>query len=658
MRAAANKRERQRGAMRSIATKLIAAFLLVIIGISAVFSLVGVQFIGNRILAEAQTKVRTDLNSAREMYLANLGKVYDIVRFTADRFSLRSAILAGNLTPVADELSRLRTREKLDVLTVVDRSGKVLLRAGNPSRAGDDQSPDEMVQAVFLKKEPVEATSIVPAAQLASESADLAERARFAFVETPRARPRKDTQETSGMMLRAAAPIFDYNGRLIGVIHGGVLLNRNTEIVDRIKQTVFQDVKYKDVDIGTATIFQDDVRISTNVHSKDGARAVGTRIAEDVYDRVVREGESWIGRAYVVNNWYITAYEPIRNLRGEIIGILYVGLLEQKYLDLKWSSIELFLSVTLLGALASMALAYVIAKRISVPVQQLAAASRQLAQGNLDANVQVSTSDELHDLADSFNHMAAALKKRDDQLKEFATRKIMESERLAIIGQLAANVAHELNNPLQGIVSYSHLLLERLPTESPTRMSVQKIATQANRCSLIIRGLLDFSRQRKPQKRPANLNSVVSECVALVQDQALFHNISIQKNLQADLPSTVMDPSEMQQVMMNMFINAAEAMDGHGELRVSTRVPPNQDVVEVAVSDTGRGVPVEEIEHIFDPFFTTKEVGHGTGLGLAISFGIVKEHSGSISVESEIGKGTTFTLRLPLAAVEAEVASD
>jgi two-component system NtrC family sensor kinase len=373
---------------------------------------------------------------------------------------------------------------------------------------------------------------------------------------------------------------------------------------------------------------------------------------------VVGEGESWIGRAYVVNNWYITAYEPIRNLRGEIIGILYVGLLEQKYLDLKWRSIQLFLSVTLLGALASMALAYVIAKRISVPVQQLVAASRQLAQGNLDAKVQVDSADELRDLADSFNYMAAALKKRDDQLKEFATRKIMESERLAIIGQLAANVAHELNNPLQGIVSYSHLLLERLPPDGPHRMSVQKIATQANRCSLIIRGLLDFSRQRKPQKRPANLNSVVSECVALVQDQALFHNISIQKNLQADLPPTVMDPSEMQQVMMNMFINAAEAMDGQGELRVSTRVLSGEDFVEVVVSDTGRGIPEEEIEHIFDPFFTTKEVGHGTGLGLAISFGIVKEHSGSISVESEIGKGTTFTLRLPLVAVEAGVASD
>lgn len=644
--------------MRSIATKLIAAFLLVIIGISAVFSLVGVQFIGNRIVAEAQTKVRTDLNSAREMYLANLAKVYDMVRFTADRFSLRSAILAGDLTPVTDELSRLRTREKLDVLTVLDRSGKVLLRAGNPGRAGDDQSQDEMAQAVFLKKEPVAATSIVPAAQMAIESTELAERARFTFIETPRARPRKETEETSGMMLRAAAPIFDYNGRLIGVIHGGVLLNRNTEIVDRIKQTVFQDVKYKDVDIGTATIFQDDVRISTNVHSKDGSRAVGTRVAEDVYNRVVQEGESWIGRAYVVNNWYITAYEPIRSLRGQIIGILYVGLLEQKYLDLKWRSIQLFLSVTLLGALASMALAYVIAKRISVPVQQLVAASRQLAQGNLDAKVQVDSADELRDLADSFNHMATALKKRDDQLKEFTTRKIMESERLAIIGQLAANVAHELNNPLQGIVSYSHLMLEGMPAESPNRASVQTIVTQANRCSAIIRGLLDFSRQRKPQKRPANLNSVVSECVALVQDQALFHNIHIQKNLQADLPPTVMDPSEMQQVMMNMFINAAEAMDGQGELRVSTRVSSDVDLVEVAVSDTGRGIPEEEIERIFDPFFTTKEVGHGTGLGLAISFGIVKEHNGSISVESKIGKGTTFTLRLPLVAVEAGVASD
>jgi len=225
----------------------------------------------------------------------------------------------------------------------------------------------------------------------------------------------------------------------------------------------------------------------------------------------------------------------------------------------------------------------------------------------------------------------------------------MESERLAIVGQLAANVAHELNNPLQGIVSYSHLLLERLPPESPVNDFILRIVAQANRCTTIVRGLLDFSRPRTPQKRPVDVNALLGECVSLVENQALFHNIRIVRDLRDDIPPVVIDPSEMQQVFMNMVINAAEAMNGTGQLTLATRLDPEDDSIQVALSDTGHGIRAEDVERIFDPFFTTKDVGHGTGLGLAISYGVVKEHNGTISVESEVGKGTTFTVRLPVA---------
>jgi two-component system NtrC family sensor kinase len=636
--------------MRSIATKLVLSFLFVVIALSVVFTLVGIQFIGNRIEAEAQEKVRTDLNSAREIYLHHLDEIYNVVRLTANRFVFKDALLSGSIERVAGELTRIRTQERLDTLTVLDKSGIVLLRANNPGLFGDSQSQDEIVREVLRTREPLAATSVVPASELRKESPLLVERAYFKFVEVPRARPRPETEETAGLMLRAAAPVFDYQGNLIGVIRGGVLLNRRFEIVDKIKQTVFQDVKYKGMDIGTATLFLDDVRISTNVRNKDGSRAIGTRLAEDVYQQVVLEGKPWIGRAFVVNNWYITAYEPIRNVGGKVIGILYVGILEQRYTDLKQRSILLFMSLTLLAALASMTFAYFISRRISGPVRQLVAASKEVAAGNLDAKVKVNSQDELRQLSDSFNSMAAALKRRDEQLKEFARNKIMESERLAIVGQLAAGVAHELNNPLQGIVSYSYLLLEKLPPGDAMRTSVEKIVKQANRCTVIIRGLLDFSRQRKPQKRVANVNALLQECFSLVEGQALFHNIHIVKDLRADLPNAVLDPSEVQQVFMNMIINAAEAMDGEGQLTVATRLDPETDCVEVHINDTGHGISPENIDKLFNPFFTTKEVGHGTGLGLAISFGIVKEHGGTISVESEVGKGTTFVVRLPVAA--------
>ncbi len=281
-------------------------------------------------------------------------------------------------------------------------------------------------------------------------------------------------------------------------------------------------------------------------------------------------------------------------------------------------------------------------------------ASREVARGNLDARAEVTSNDELQELAESFNAMASALKKRDEQLKAFAKNRIQESERLAMIGQLAAGVAHELNNPLQGIVAYSHLLLEKVPDDDPMRGSLQKIVTQADRSKDIIRGLLDFSRQTKPQKMPSNVNHILLECVSLVEKQPLFHNIEIEKDFVGNLPLISVDPSQIQQVFMNMIINAAEAMEGNGRLTLETRFDPVDNTVDVIFTDTGHGISEEDMPRLFDPFFTTKEVGHGTGLGLAISYGIVRKHRGTITVESEIGKGTTFIISLP-ATVEERI---
>jgi two-component system NtrC family sensor kinase len=631
-----------------IATKLILGFLLIIVITSVVFIVVGVRLIGDRIVAEAPERVRTDLNSAREIYLNSLEKISDEVRFVSDRSFVRDGSVYKDRAKLAEKLIPIREREGLDILTITDKAGRVLLRTTNLDVFGDDQSHDELVSAVLLRKEPVASTSIVTADDLRKESSLLAQRTFFKFIPTPKARVRKEQEETSGLMLKAAAPIFDFGNNFIGVAYAGVLLNRNFEIVDKIKQTVFQNVVYKGKDIGTATIFLDDLRVSTNVKNEDGSRAIGTRAAEDVYNQVVKEGKQWIGRAYVVNNWYITAYEPIRNINGKIIGILYVGILEEKYVDIKRRTILVFLAITLIGALVSLALSYVISRKISVSIKKLASASEEVAHGNLDAKVEIRSNDELRELADTFNFMASALKERDEKLKEFARKKIMESERLAMIGQLAANVAHELNNPLQGIITYSHLLLEKMPGEDSRKESIQKIAAQAKRCTDIIRGLLDFSRQRKPQKRSYDVNLILQECVSLVENQALFHNIQITKDFKENLPLVIIDPSQIQQVIMNMIINAAEAMDGSGRLTLATRFDPVEKFIEVEFTDTGRGISEENMERVFDPFFTTKEAGHGTGLGLAISYGIIKEHKGTISVESEIGKGTTFIVRLPV----------
>jgi two-component system NtrC family sensor kinase len=422
--------------------------------------------------------------------------------------------------------------------------------------------------------------------------------------------------------------------------------------VDNVKETVFQGVVYKDKDIGTATIFQDDVRISTNVSNEDGTRAIGTRIAEDVYDRVVVNGEQYVGRAYVVNDWYIAAYEPIRSYSGDIIGLLYVGILEQKYTDINNQTMQIFLLITFAGVVVSIVIALYTSRHISTSVVTLAKASRQLAGGNLETKVERVSNDELGDLADTFNLMAGALRERDEKLKDYAKKKIMESERLALIGQLSANVAHELNNPLQGIITYSHLLLEENTFSDDNKESINKIVIQANRCRDIIRGLLDFSRHKMPDKTLCSVNNLLRGCISLVEKQAAFHNIEVTMDLDEQLPMVILDPSQIERVFLNLIINAADAMNGNGQLTLSTRLNPEKTCIEISVQDTGHGITEENMEKIFDPFFTTKETGHGVGLGLAISYGIVKDHNGNISVESEAGKGTTFTVSFPLTKAE------
>jgi two-component system NtrC family sensor kinase len=256
--------------------------------------------------------------------------------------------------------------------------------------------------------------------------------------------------------------------------------------------------------------------------------------------------------------------------------------------------------------------------------------------------------DELAEMAIAFNAMAATVQERDESLRELATTRIGQAERLALIGKLSANVAHELNNPLQGIVTYSHLLLERMPEDHPNIDYIQKIVIQANRCRDIIRGLLDFARHGEHVKSLSNVNIVLQDSISLLENQALFHNIVIIKEFDALIPLVLIDPSGIERVFINMIINAAEAMEGEGQLSLRTSTGPPGDFVVVEIEDTGYGIPRSNLKKIFDPFFTTKEVGRGTGLGLAISYGIVSDHGGTISVESKLGTRTIFTIRLPV----------
>jgi two-component system NtrC family sensor kinase len=633
---------------KSLRTKLIINFLVVVLITGVFATVVGVHLIGDMIIKQTQDKVRVDLNSAREIYYDNLCNIRDVVRLTANRFFIKESLRSGNINLLKNELKRIREDEFLDILTITDKTGRVIYRSRHPEVYGDSQAGDGIVSQVLENKRVIASTEIIEEEELRKEGENLSDRARIAFIPTPKAKPRPEKEEISGMMMKAVAPILNNDGKILGVLYGGILLNRRYEIVDKIKETVYQGEVYKGKDMGTATIFQGDLRISTNVMRKDGTRAIGTRVSEEVYDQVIVKGMPWIERAFVVNNWYITAYEPIKNYHGEIIGILYVGILEEKFTDMRKATMWMFLGITLAGIAAALIVSCFLANGILKPIKHLVFASEQLTDGDLTHRVELNSDDEIGELAKTFDLMAISLKNRDERLKKYTQQKIMESERLATIGQLAAGVAHELNNPLGGVLIYSHLLLENLSDDDPNRENLEKIVNQATRCKKIVKGLLDFSRQTEPKVELADINNLLKSSLSLVENQALLQNIKISKEFVPSPVHGMVEGSQIQQVFINIIMNAAEAMEGKGNLSIITRLSDDEKFIKLEFTDTGCGISEENIKRLFEPFFTTKEVGKGTGLGLAISYGIIKRHKGTIEVTSEKDIGTTFTIRLPI----------
>ncbi len=227
---------------------------------------------------------------------------------------------------------------------------------------------------------------------------------------------------------------------------------------------------------------------------------------------------------------------------------------------------------------------------------------------------------------------------------------LVSSEKMASLGKLAAGIAHEINNPLGGILIYSSLLMEDLPPDDPKKPDLEKIVQEAGRCKEIVKSLLEFARQTEPKKESVDINRAITGGLFFLENQALFHNIRITKRLDPSLPWVIGNAGQLKQVFLNIIINAAEAMHGSGELTITTFPSPDHTSIFMEFTDTGEGIPEENLSRIFEPFFTTRDVGKGTGLGLATSYGIVESHGGKIGVKSKVQEGTTFTIELPVRA--------
>lgn len=646
----------------SLRAKLISSFLVVIL-LGGILSLtLGTRLEHSTILSLAQAKVRHDLASAWMVYNEKLSDIRDIIRSNSSRESIQRALIHYEKEILAKQLGQVRENFNLDVLTLTDAKGKVVFRTSQPEIWGDDQSEDSLVRRA-LTGEIVSATQIIPREELLKEEKSLAERAYLKFVPTPKAIRRAEDHEENGMMMKAAAPLININGTILGVLYGGILLNQNYEIVDKVKEIVFKGEKYKGREIGTATIFQHDLRISTNVKKANGERAIGTRVSEVVNRAVLKEGIPWIHRAFVVNDWYISSYEPIKNINEEIIGILYVGMLEKPYIDLRNKVMITFTGMAILCIVILLIILFFITSTIIHPLHDMVSATNKIAQGDLSHRIDINSRDEIGKLAHSFNQMTENLKKANEKLIQWGktlekrveerTKELREmqdsliqSEKLASLGKMAAGVAHEVNNPLTSILINTHLMLEKTDKNHNFYENLSLVADETSRCSDIVKRMLHFSRQSPTDKVDSDVNEIIIRTLRLLQNQISFQNIRIIKKLDKNLPQIELDKNKIEQVFWNIIINASEAMPDGGTLTITSRVTTDNKYIEVEFIDTGGGIPKKNINELFDPFFSTKSIG--TGLGLAVSYGIIKQHQGDITVKSKLDKGSTFKVSLPV----------
>jgi len=636
---------------KKLRSRIVVPFDIIIVTFSLLVAVLGYYVIKTDIIKRAQTKVKNDLNSAREIYAQELENVKDIVRFTAVRFFIKDALSTEDKDILDKELDRIRTSESLDILTLTDASGKVLSRSRNPSVTDDNQTLDKLVNRVLSNSEVVSGTVIVSQAELVKEGEDLAEQANINFIPTPKARRRTETRETSGMMIKAAAPVFGYDGKLSGVLYGGNLLNRNYKIVDKVKEIVYKGQTYKEKDIGTVTIFQDDLRISTNVKAKDNTRAVGTRVSEEVYEQVLVKGLPWIARAFVVNAWYKTAYEPIKDIDGRIVGILYVGILEQPFTNMARNILILFLVIVCLATALAASLEIFLTRTISRPVERMLKATRELSNGSLGYEVDKETGTmEFDELADSFNKMSAQLQDREESLKKI-------NEELAILNKTYLDLVGFVSHELKGIVATTLLNAAAVrdglfgQINEKQKQSLQSVTKSLHYFRDTVRKFLDLSRIEKGElevnKKQVSLREDVFEpCLETFNAEIADKQMTVTNNIAAEVKVSG-DLDLLHIVANNLLGNAVKYGLEKGKIIISSE--DLTDKVQIEVYNDSRPIREEEKEKLFKKFSRLEDSKgkkiKGTGLGLFLTKEIITQHGGDIWVRPE-ENGNSFIFQI------------
>ncbi|SIS96223.1 sensor histidine kinase [Neptunomonas antarctica] len=639
-------------------------------------------------------KVRADLAVAQGTLDIMQQQQLDALSQLASSYEFRTNLQWGNQRDIQIQLQETRKGRQLDFLR--------FLPTGLISDIKDPALASLLPR--LYQGEPIKGLTVLNKKMLDRISADLEKQAHISLTKTPRAIPSNRIIEENAMLIRTLQPVNDEFGELIGILDSGRILNNTTQAVDTIRDLVYGPGTLPEGGIGTVTLFLDDVRISTNVpqnqhisYNKQMSlqeRAIGTRVSAEVHQHVMTQGLTWINRAFVVNDWYISAYKPLVDLNNHRIGMIYAGFTEAPFNDIYYTT--LFESGSLIG-LIMLVSGFLILRHTRLLLNPLARIHSIVTAVRDDGSMQLrigtlNTSDELVDLARQFDAMLDLLENREqeilqahDQLEitvEKRTRslrnrtealkqhirllkttrkKLLANEKLAVLGELTAGIAHEINNPAAVILGNIDLLVAELgDAAEPVQEEVDMVIRQVYRIRSLINNLLQYSRPDHyvDSYESYPIDQIIDDTLLLVSHALEKQQVNIDKFYTANCLVQV-NYQQVQQVLVNLILNASHALTEPGSIQLHTADWFNETNqqgelngelraelkgVVIQVKDKGLGIKEEDLQHIFDPFFTTKK--SGTGLGLSVSSGIIRRHGGDITVDSTPGEGTVFSVYL------------
>lgn len=620
-------------------------------------------------------KVKTDLalgqhalQQIQQEYLGTLQRLADSYRF-------RALLASGDTAGLQAALQRLVKEEGFTFVHVTGELGNWLYGPRRGAYSGSKPTP---LTNRAMRGAAGAAIELFTKEDLLREDKALPDRARIPLQQLAMIADNEGTVEERAMVLRLTLPIADAQGKTLAVLDAGVLLNRNLEFVNAIRDRVYSAGTLPEGGIGAVALLIDDVRVSSNVPASGVAKDLGTRVSEDMRARVLGQGQALVTRGRIGEDWYILGYAPLYDVHGQGVAMLQTGFLEAPFrLAYYWKVATLFfifLGIILFSAFV----AFRGARAIFEPIEKMTSVMRATQPGSFDRRIgEINSHDEIGELARQFDMMLNLLEQHNREIQRAADeleakveertrelesknadlettvsllRKTREqlvmAEKLAALGQFAAGIAHEINNPTAVILGNVDILVAELGSATGSvQGEIDLIIQQVERIRHIVNTLLQLARPSTSigELRRVDVNSVVKDTLPLVRHLMKSDGVVIYQRLDATRAVRI-NSFELQQVLINLMSNAIRAVSGSGTVELTTEDLDTHGVL-ISVSDDGAGIPPESINRVFDPFYTSHPQ-QSTGLGLSVSYGIMRRYGGEITVESKPGQGSVFRVWL------------